>query len=80
MTYHQRRDIGRKLRATDGKTYRVTQILVCRQTENGEAECLVHNLGWRRFTGRSFEKMPADKFRHCKSKFFRPERESESTR
>lgn len=70
MTFHQRKDIGKKLRATDGSSYRVTQILACRLVADGEAECLVHGLGWKRFTGRSFEKMPKDKFRHCASKFF----------
>jgi hypothetical protein len=70
MAFHQRQDVGRTLRATDGRTYRVTQILACRQTREGEAECLVHKLGWRKFVGRSFDKLPKDKFRHCRSKFF----------
>lgn len=66
----KRDDIGKKLRSADGSTYRVTQILVCERTGADSCRCLVHGIGWVDFVGRSYDKMPKKKFKHCTSKFF----------
>lgn len=62
-------DRGKVLRSTDGRVFRVSQILFCEQLPDGSCRCLVHQLGWARFAGRSAVKMPAAKFNHCRSKF-----------
>lgn len=69
MKRSKRKDIGKTLKATDGRRYRVTQILACERTARG-CRCLVHTEGWKEFVGRSATLMPEDKFRHCRSKFF----------
>lgn len=73
MTKHKqssrRQGIGKVLRADDGCYYRVTQILYCEKTGERSARALVHKLGWRTFSGRSFDKLPPAKFNHCRSKF-----------
>jgi hypothetical protein len=69
MGQKKRADIGKVLRAQDGRSYRVTQILVARQTGEERCEGFVHGHGWVTFVGRSCRKMPEIKFRHCKSKF-----------
>jgi hypothetical protein len=75
MTYHKRDELGKKLRATDGSMIRVTQILVAEQTGERSCRALVHSLGWKEFVGRSFDKMPSQKFRHNTTKFLHPKRD-----
>ena len=68
---HKREDIGKTLRAADGKVFRVTQIIACRWVpgeEGKRARCLVHHEGWHEFTGRSADKLPERKFKHIRSK------------
>lgn len=60
---------GKTLRASNGKRYRVTSVLVCREGEKERtARCLVHTHGWVEFAGRSYDHMPRQKFQHIKSK------------
>lgn len=61
---------GATVRADDGRKIRVSQILACRKTGERTCEALVHRANPATFSGRSFDRVPADRFRHCRAKFW----------
>lgn len=73
------KDRGHMLRADNGRKFRPNHIIVAEQTGPCECRALVHKDGWMTFSGSNFKRMPPDKFRHLRSKFFVPREKTEAS-